>query len=476
MFIVQVLDTHPFDDHAPTPVRPSQLVLVALALLLAGAIPALAMSDAIPPSGTCDWPTAVRAGGVCSGVFVGNGIVLTSGHCILNNGNVEGGNIYFGEAPQSEISVPVSHCVRHPSGSGTLTNGGGFQGVDLAYCVMEQNVTLPRVPVLVDECEGDYVRHRMFNTIAPLEVTAIGSGCIDSNCTTSGTKRDAVFQLTEQRYTKGSWKLVATYPNGETPLRTGDSGGPLMVEMADGSWRVIGLYHGVSTDDVWERVPPYVRWIETDSGRDITPCYDWDPVAAAYTFDGAADSCSDTGHAVNPENGGGAGWPICLSGEASQQSECAGWLQPIRHPQITIGPMGTAGDDEIVLAGNHVYQQCSGGAGFDLISGSRFNDRILPGSGGGEVRAEAGDDTVLFLDVCELQHGGLVDGGAGNDMLVLPVPLQQAQQLGLEVTGFERIRIDSRNSAESDCTPNVGSIQMPGSSVASDDLDSGEGR
>ena len=431
-----------------------------LALILAS--PALAMDSAIPQSGECDWPTAVKAGYYCTGAFVGNQIVVTAAHCI-EDGNLPGGKVYFGETPQEEFEIPVVRCERHPAGEFSTNIWGekSYDGVDLAYCELQWNSNMQRVPVLVDECEGDYVRHKLFQEMGATEVTSIGMGCDSVQCNFPGYKRDAVFHLEGQRYTKGSWKLEAEFPGEDSPLHSGDSGGPLMFEMADGTWRVIGVYHGISGGDVWERVPPYVRWIETDSGRDITPCYDWDAGEGKYVFDGDAESCSEVGHAAYPDNGGGAHWPFCSAGEKSQVDECSGWDEPVPHPGYAVTPGGTGGNDIIDIIGVRPYNQARGGRGNDFINGSLKNDLIMPGSGFDDVNAEAGDDTVVFFDVCEIERGGKVNGGRGNDTLILPVPAAIAQELGLEIVDFETIVVDTRRTAEADCTPDPGALRLP---------------
>ncbi|GEM_PF-2647005 len=431
-------------------------------LVLLSSIPARAMSEDIPVVDTCDWPTAVKAGYYCTGAYVGNQIVVTAAHCV-EDGNLPGQVIEFGETPQEEIKVPVDHCVTHPGGEPSKNAWGGdsYDGVDLAYCVLEYNVNLPRVPVLVPGCESEYIGNLVYMDPAPADVEAIGMGCNDSNCNSPGYKRAATFDLQGQRYAKGSWKLDAEFQGDSSPMRSGDSGGPLMVQMADGTWRVIGVYHGTAAGNVWERVPPYLRWIEQNSGRDITPCHDWNGSLNEYVFDGDLDACHEIGNAVYPDDGSGSEWPSCMTGEKSQKDECSSWDPPGSFPQFEYSPSGTPGNDHLLLPPTGSLNRVAAGAGDDVIIGGRGNDLIIPGSGHDYVHAGAGDDFVVIFDACELERGETILGGPGNDTLVTPLSLRRLQALEITVRGFEKITIDRDHTEEADCRPHSGSIPDP---------------
>ncbi len=111
---------------------------------------------------------------------------------------------------------------------------------------------------------------------------------------------------------------------------------------------------------------------------------------------------------------------------------------------------GDAGDDTLFGKGGN--DLIFGGAGKDFVDAGSGNDEIYPGSGGGDVYAGDGDDQVIFLNACELESGGYLEGGPGRDVLVLPGTEQEARAQGLRISGFETIVENSaRASKFADC-------------------------
>ena len=103
----------------------------------------------------------------------------------------------------------------------------------------------------------------------------------------------------------------------------GDSGGPLLFQMPDSTWRVIGVDYGspafiegstaprVST---YKSVPYDVAWAEEVSGIDLTPCHDangWHPTAAC------------TGFPINPGQGLGTWSQLCQGEGMLSQRTCS---------------------------------------------------------------------------------------------------------------------------------------------------------
>ncbi len=92
---------------------------------------------------------------------------------------------------------------------------------------------------------------------------------------------------------------------------------------------------------------------------------------------------------------------------------------------------GGDGDDQLV--GDRGRDTLDGGAGADVID---------PGPGADRVQGGPGDDTVRIFDTCEIEAGMRVDGGEGRDVLLLPVPRAEAESMGLEIAGFEEVRVE----------------------------------
>lgn len=109
---------------------------------------------------------------------------------------------------------------------------------------------------------------------------------------------------------------------------------------------------------------------------------------------------------------------------------------------------GGPGDDKIHLAFGPT-SRIFAGPGNDLVTCDGGDDTIYPGAGRDTIRAGSGDDTVIFSNVCELDSNKLLNGGAGDDTLILPVPL--ANLNGVTVIGFEHIVVDSSQQHLAEC-------------------------
>src|SRR5258708_6208094 len=103
----------------------------------------------------------------------------------------------------------------------------------------------------------------------------------------------------------------------------GDSGGPVFINMPDGTWRLIG--NDLTSPDwnstgkprisTYTSVPYHVAWAEMQSGIDITPCHDasgWNP------------SASCVGSPINPGEGVGTWATSCAGQTIVLQPTCDG--------------------------------------------------------------------------------------------------------------------------------------------------------
>jgi hypothetical protein len=115
-------------------------------------------------------------------------------------------------------------------------------------------------------------------------------------------------------------------PNGSQSACFGDSGGPAMVELADGTWRVFGA--GSHLFDPGGQPPPMqegnicgvgvaysyasptIAWLEAQTGVDLTPCWDGDEFVDGCgefpTAPGTAAGSWDDGCAGGAMGGGAA--------------------------------------------------------------------------------------------------------------------------------------------------------------------------
>jgi MYXO-CTERM domain-containing protein len=278
----------------------------------------------------CQFPSAVailegdETPVMCTGTLVHPNVVTFAAHCVNPERPVVG--VGFGEEGQGDTgparTVAVQDCVAHPQYENL-----GYP--DIAYCTLPDAVTdVPIVPILAG-CELDLL-------VPDAEVTIVGFGA------TFGTYVDGELEaegVGPKRYTTQTIDLVEPEldevhmvgPDGSQSACFGDSGGPAMIELPDGTWRVFGaasrLYDpggfpppalpdnfcGVGV--TYGLLTTQLEWLETETGFDLTPCHDetgsWAPSDGCGPFPTAPQTgVSDWANGC----GGGAvggGDPVC---------------------------------------------------------------------------------------------------------------------------------------------------------------------
>lgn len=350
---------------------PRRSLVPAAILTIALAAPVAAMDDDIATAcGTCQFPTAVRMP-QCSGVYMGQGLVLTAAHCVSNVNEGTSRAYFGGEGGDHAASAVIESCVTHPDGEYDTTVFGedSWSGVDLAFCILSDDEPIPAVPVVPPMtptgCERDWLAHQVYELGSHPIVTAVGSGCADyyngGTYCADGVKRYVALQLIQQVAHQGSPTHLQVERFGEdyTGLMSGDSGGPLFDVLPDGSWRLLGVFHGTSLDrGYYEAVPPYLHWIEAESGIDITPCHEFANGAWAVSGNCEDELPLDTNEA-------GASWsdacPSALGGGeiAFIGGLCGAW--PVNPGDKAIPPAEPVGalllEDDFLLAASTVAEK-----------------------------------------------------------------------------------------------------------------------
>lgn len=246
----------------------------------------------------CGFPTAVAMldleteGLFCTGTLIHPEVVLFAAHCMDPESSwATPGSVMFGEDVDAPIrKVPVQNCELHPDWD--------TQGIDLAVCTLQAPVRgLPIVPLLMG-CEVDQLKEGSGVTIVGFGAsTAIQDSEGEVHTSGAGLKR-----FTHQTVTDvlpGQNDVIMIGPN--TGGCFGDSGGPAMVQLTDGTWRVFGaastLHPDFGPDEngeicglgtVYEIAYLHVDWLEAVTDHDLTPCHTtdgtWDPSAGCGGF------------------------------------------------------------------------------------------------------------------------------------------------------------------------------------------------
>lgn len=226
---------------------------------------------------------------MCSGSLIHPEVVMTAAHCIIPERPIVG--IGFGEAGQvfgtpARIVAPIE-CVPHP---GYANNGTP----DVAYCRLSEPVAdVPIVPLLAG-CETEALQPGG-------EVTIIGFGAtygtyVDDMVMAMGVGAKRWITQTIDFVDEDFGEVNMLGGNGSQSACFGDSGGPSLVQLSDGTWRVFGT--GSHLYDPGGLPPPIepgnvcgsgvaygyavqaIDWLEDENDLDLTPCWDGDTFVA----------------------------------------------------------------------------------------------------------------------------------------------------------------------------------------------------
>lgn len=220
----------------------------------------------------CAWPAVMLIGvtapnGVdssCTGTLVHPQLILYAAHCGTPH------TILFGKDHRAKHvlrKADIEKVGRHPD-----WKNDSMTAIDWAYIKLKDPIhNMPTIPV-VDGCEVS-------------KVQKVGQAVFFAGYSMNNSKTQDAIRLrwAKTQVTQIAAGKIRSGGKGVTAC-PGDSGGPMLAKLSDGSWRTIGIastisnLRGCGQSGVWNSYsqirPDLLRWIETHSGVDISPCFD----------------------------------------------------------------------------------------------------------------------------------------------------------------------------------------------------------
>lgn len=304
----------------------------------------------------CSWPSVVALGGnteICSGNYIGGRVVLTAGHC-LDQGfrvGIDGPCMSDDDCPTHDefgVPYPQLECFEpgsdrcdavDPNLSDSFTEArfgesyvlGEADGqarnaihieycreystavdpaaaADLAYCILQEEPNVQPIRIAAP-CEVPPLRSMRDNH---KDLMAVGFGQ-DANGE-SGRKQEAIGDM-HQGFS-GFGTLISMSDWDRVP-RKGDSGGPLLIQLPDGTWRQLGTAtKAFSYAGIW----PRLAWMLQDPNvkvGDILPCHNedgsWNPTPGCE---------GDPLMPMNPQGSWARGPKACFHNESPPSETC----------------------------------------------------------------------------------------------------------------------------------------------------------
>ena len=199
------------------------------------------------PTGECRWANVVALDQACTGVLIHREVVVYAAHC----------GVSFADVTYQGHKLPVAHCAAFPE-----AQPGGS---DIAFCRLRAPIPDAAPAAVAAACEAAL--------IAPGSAAQlVGYGQSESEA--FGTRREVAARV---EAVGAEYRVYAD--NAGTCF--GDSGGPLFVVLATAAGSALRVAGVLSSKEAgpcpegrlfYTKIAPFIGWIETTTGLDLTPC------------------------------------------------------------------------------------------------------------------------------------------------------------------------------------------------------------
>ena len=334
------------------------------------------------PTPVCAWPAvvALRTGGVCTATLVHPEVIVYAAHC----GTLHSKALFGEDIDTPAREVPIRECAR-------FAKFNAVSSMDYAYCVLEEAVTdVPLIPLL-SGCEESLI-----GVGTPVTIVGFGNTNPDPDAGDSvGIKHAAETSITGILTTIGIGGMG-------TGADSGDSGGPALVQVADGSWRVLGIVsggggHGATVQYV--PAPLTLPWIEGHSDIDISPCTDVDPEGDVPSSWAPTPTCG--GFFVANDESPEASWAEGCAGPLSELSEACGdpWTPNPEAVPPSVAFVAPLADEHFPLAPAHIDVEAAVDPGDSGVRSLTLAVDGVPWTDGGDSTVEDAVPPYRFLGV-----------------------------------------------------------------------------
>jgi hypothetical protein len=230
-----------------------------------------------------EWPAVVgvNTGQICSGTLVAPNLVLTAAHC-FDPEPTQAVRVFFGDDMFTGQVVISDDWGRHPDYCPPTECGDDLR--DFAWVRLPMPASVEPILPITQQAEFD---ERM-RVGAPMTVVGFGQ---DDNAV-AGVKREVEVALTGF---SDSGREFWAGGDGKDSC-SGDSGGPALVQLDTGAWRLAGVTsRGAACGEggVYGVPLPELCWLRDSSGVDLLPagCETCDCVVLAGERDEAGCAC-----------------------------------------------------------------------------------------------------------------------------------------------------------------------------------------